>query len=108
MPSLLSFLLITSALAAQALGPPALLSQSSPQPNRQGTADLGMSQGVRVGPGLNAANAGDSSYHNGAAPHRLKKEKRMVIPNVTLMVLASGCRRRNRYSPELSTSGIGP
>ena len=37
---------------------------------QQGTADLGMSQGVRLGPGMNAASVGDFSYHNGAVPHR--------------------------------------
>jgi type 1 glutamine amidotransferase len=37
---------------------------------RQGTADLGMTNGVRLGPGLNAATAGDASFHNGAVPHR--------------------------------------
>ena len=40
-------------------------------PNRQGTADLGMSRdGIRQGPGLNSASAGDESYHNNAVPHR--------------------------------------
>ncbi|MGO4211084.1 ThuA domain-containing protein, partial [Terriglobus sp. YAF25] len=38
--------------------------------NRQGTADLGMQDGVRRGPGMNAASAGDASYHNNAVPHR--------------------------------------
>lgn len=38
--------------------------------NRQGTADLGMQDGIRRGPGMNAASAGDASYHNNAEPHR--------------------------------------
>jgi type 1 glutamine amidotransferase len=29
-----------------------------------------MRQGMRAGPGMNAANVGDFSYHNGSAPHR--------------------------------------
>lgn len=38
---------------------------------RQGTADLGMSaQGVRQGPGLNAASASDDTYHSGSAVKR--------------------------------------
>ena len=37
---------------------------------RQGTADLGMDRGIRVGPGLNAATVGDASYHNQSVPHR--------------------------------------
>ena len=45
------------------------VAQSTAAP-RQGTADLGMQQGIRVGPGLNAASVGDFSYHNGAEPHR--------------------------------------
>jgi type 1 glutamine amidotransferase len=57
-PLLLCFVLSACALAQQAADP------------RQGTADLGMSQGIRVGPGLNAANAGDASYHNDSEPHR--------------------------------------
>ncbi len=36
----------------------------------QGTADLGMDAGRRLGPGLNAASVGDYSYHNNAVPHR--------------------------------------
>lgn len=46
------------------------LSSGGQQPNRQGTADLGMKNGVRSGPGMNAAAAGDYSYHNNAVPHR--------------------------------------
>lgn len=42
----------------------------TPDSARQGTADLGMEEGIRVGPGLNAASAGDFSYHNDALPHR--------------------------------------
>ncbi len=42
----------------------------SAQPPAQGTADLGMAQGVRVGPGMNAASVGDASYHTGSVPHR--------------------------------------
>ncbi|WP_263409924.1 ThuA domain-containing protein [Terriglobus tenax] len=38
--------------------------------NRQGTADLGMQDGIRRGPGMNAASVGDYSYHNNAVPHR--------------------------------------
>ena len=45
-------------------------SQSHPRDPSQGTADLGMQRGVRVGPGLNAAAAGDFSYHTGSLPHR--------------------------------------
>ncbi|MEO6801733.1 MAG: ThuA domain-containing protein [Granulicella sp.] len=45
------------------------------QDAQQGTADLGMKQGVRVGPGRNAASVGDFSYHNGAQPHR----KRLLV-----------------------------
>jgi type 1 glutamine amidotransferase len=44
--------------------------QASAAPPAQGAADLGMQQGIRVGPGLNAAQAGDYSYHNDASPHR--------------------------------------
>ena len=40
---------------------------------RQGTADLGMGPGgVRLGPGMSAATAGDASYHNGAIPKRMR------------------------------------
>jgi type 1 glutamine amidotransferase len=48
------------------------LSAFSQQPDpRQGTADLGLTaNGVRVGPGMNAAMVGDGSYHNNAVPHR--------------------------------------
>lgn len=42
----------------------------TPAPARQGTADLGMQQGVRVGPGQNAVSVGDYSYHTSAVPHR--------------------------------------
>ena len=44
--------------------------QTRPRDPRQGAADLGMQSGVRVGPGLNAAQAGDFSYHTDAVPHR--------------------------------------
>lgn len=47
-----------------------LVPQSNGQNGGQGTADVGMSRGIRIGPGLNAANAGDDSYHNNVAPHR--------------------------------------
>jgi type 1 glutamine amidotransferase len=59
-PLLLSFLLLTSSL----------VSQVDLQGSRQGAADLGMSGGIRSGPGLNSASPGDASYHNQAAPHR--------------------------------------
>lgn len=44
--------------------------QAPSQTPVQGAADLGMRQGIRQGPGMNAANVGDYSYHNGAVPHR--------------------------------------
>ena len=44
--------------------------QTSPRDPNQGTADLGMHNGVRVGPGMNAAQAGDFSYHTDSIPHR--------------------------------------
>jgi type 1 glutamine amidotransferase len=50
-----------------------LFSAASQQPsqNRQGTADLGLDpNGVRIGPGMNSAMAGDESYHNNSVPHR--------------------------------------
>jgi type 1 glutamine amidotransferase len=40
---------------------------------RQGTADLGLApNGIRVGPGMNAATVGDASYHTGAIPKRMR------------------------------------
>jgi type 1 glutamine amidotransferase len=52
----------------------ALAQQPSPPPattSSQGTADLGISnRGIRVGPGMNAANVGDASYHTNSVPHR--------------------------------------
>ncbi len=53
-----------------ALSPTSAFCQSNATIPRQGTADLGMQQGIRVGPGMNAASVGDYSYHNGAQPHR--------------------------------------
>ncbi len=62
---LLSVLCFAEPIAlAQAAG------QAATQSPVQGSADLGMQQGIRRGPGLNAASVGDYSYHNGAAPHR--------------------------------------
>ncbi|AFL87300.1 Trehalose utilization [Terriglobus roseus DSM 18391] len=58
--ALLFLLLLTSLLEAQ----------TTPTTNRQGTADLGMSYGIRIGPGMNSASVGDESYHNNAEPHR--------------------------------------
>jgi hypothetical protein len=41
--------------------------------SRQGTADLGLEpNGIRVGPGMNAATVGDASYHTGATPKRMR------------------------------------
>jgi hypothetical protein len=54
----------------------AALAQSSTKEARQGTADLGLDpNGVRIGPGMNAATAGDESYHNDAVPGR----KRVLV-----------------------------
>lgn len=44
--------------------------QQAPAASSQGTADLGMSNGIRVGPGMNAASVGDYSYHSNSTPHR--------------------------------------
>lgn len=43
---------------------------TAPTAAKQGTADLGMQQGLRSGPGMNAVSVGDYSYHNNAVPHR--------------------------------------
>ena len=49
------------------------LSQVPSAPSRQGTADLGLTpDGIRVGPGMNVATAGDASYHTGAVPKRMR------------------------------------
>ncbi len=60
---------LSSAALLFVLSVTSILGQTT-TPNRQGTADLGMSQGIRIGPGLHAANAGDDSYHNDSLPHR--------------------------------------
>ncbi|SEG67529.1 hypothetical protein SAMN05421819_4234 [Bryocella elongata] len=44
----------------------------TPPQSKQGTADLGMQQGLRAGPGMNAASVGDYSYHSGSQPHRMR------------------------------------
>jgi len=62
--------IVLTLMAGWCLFPTSLWSQQPETHTQQGTADLGMSQGVRVGPGLNAASVGDFSYHNGATPHR--------------------------------------
>lgn len=64
-PQLFKRFLLASFLVAQIN-----LSKIDAQDKTQGTADLGMVRGVRVGPGLNAASPGDASFHNGALPHR--------------------------------------
>jgi uncharacterized protein len=45
-------------------------SQAPAPTARQGAADLGTQNGIRNGPGLNAAQVGDFSYHPDAVPHR--------------------------------------
>jgi type 1 glutamine amidotransferase len=41
--------------------------------SRQGTADLGLEpNGIRIGPGMNAASVGDASYHTNAIPKRMR------------------------------------
>jgi type 1 glutamine amidotransferase len=49
-----------------------LFAQAPAAAAKQGTADMGMQQGIRKGPGLNAATVGDYSYHNNAVPHRMR------------------------------------
>jgi hypothetical protein len=57
------FFLCSSLLVAAA--------QQPPPPSAQGTADLGLAdQGIRRGPGMNAATVGDYSYHSNSVPHR--------------------------------------
>jgi type 1 glutamine amidotransferase len=48
------------------------LGQAPTTASKQGTADLGMEQGLRTGPGMNAASVGDYSYHNNSVPHRMR------------------------------------
>ena len=51
----------------------AAMAQAPASGSRQGTADLGLApNGIRVGPGMNAASVGDASYHTNATPRRMR------------------------------------